>query len=235
MLLIGTLADGSPATDPVVLTTDRAPAGSFVNAHPTLGALGTLALFSPCNATTAGCTGALRISLALASDPRTEVAHLDVAPVAPADVATPAPCLVADKAMFLDGNDFIFNGTMLVTSGVFANNTFQTTPSTLMLEVNPSDTHQGTDWRLIFDSSSLGTPLVPGVYENAMRWPFATDGHPGIDIGGNARGCNTIAGRFQVHFVELQPDNRTVKRALVTFEQHCEGGPALLSGCIHIE
>jgi len=41
--------------------------------------------------------------------------------------------------------------------------------------------------------------------------------------------------RFQVHFFELQPDNHTVKRALITFEQHCEGGPALLSGCIHIE
>src|SRR6185295_14996200 len=74
VLLIGTLPDGSPATDPVVLTTDRASAGSFVNAHPTLGALGTIALFSPCNATAADCAGPLRISLALASDPTIEIA-----------------------------------------------------------------------------------------------------------------------------------------------------------------
>jgi hypothetical protein len=48
-------------------------------------------------------------------------------------------------------------------------------------------------------------------------------------------GCNIVTGRFQVHFFELQPDNHTIKRALLTFEQHCEGGPLLLSGCIHIE
>ncbi|HSR98178.1 MAG TPA: hypothetical protein VLM79_14065, partial [Kofleriaceae bacterium] len=234
VLLIGTLADGSPATGPVVLTTSRASGGSFVNAHPTLGALGTLALFSPCNATADDCAGPLRISLALASDPATEVAHLDVTLEAPDDVASPAPCMVADQAMFFDGNDFIFNGTMLVTSGVFTN-TILTTPSTVHFRVSPSDPGQGTQWFLDFDSSQLGAPLAPGVYENATRWPFNTEGHPGIDVFGNGRGCNKIAGRFQVHFFELQPDNHTVKRALITFEQHCEAGPALLSGCIHIE
>jgi hypothetical protein len=234
VLLVGTLADGSPATDAVVLTTDRASAGSFVDAHPTLGALGTLALFSPCNATAAGCAGALRISLALASDPGTEVAHLDVALVAPTAVASPAPCLVADQAMFFDGNDFIFNGTMLVTAGVFTN-IFQTNSRTLTLRVTPSDPSQGSQWFLDFETTQLGTDMVPGVYENAMRWPFETEGHPGLSIDGNGRGCNIVTGRFQVHFFELQPDNHTIKRALLTFEQHCEGGPLLLSGCIHVE
>ena len=68
VLLIGTLPDGSPATDRVVLTTDRPAAGSFVNPQLTLGGLGTIAMFVPCNATAAGCTGAVRLSLALARD-----------------------------------------------------------------------------------------------------------------------------------------------------------------------
>jgi hypothetical protein len=68
-----------------------------------------------------------------------------------------------------------------------------------------------------------------------MRWPFETEGHPGLSIDGDGRACNIVTGRFQVHFFELQPDNHTIKHALLMFEQHCEGGPPLLSGCIHVE
>lgn len=49
----------------------------------------------------------------------------------------------------------------------------------------------------------------------------------------HGRGCNTIAGRFQVHQFEL--DGTAVSRALVSFEQHCENGAAMLSGCVRYE
>ena len=77
----------------------------------------------------------------------------------------------------------------------------------------------------------LGTALTPGVYEMAQRASFAQPGHPGIDIGGDGRGCNTITGRFQVK--DYTRDATGVVSATISFEQHCEGGPSVLNGCIH--
>ncbi|MFL6283292.1 MAG: hypothetical protein ACJ74Q_09150 [Pyrinomonadaceae bacterium] len=54
-------------------------------------------------------------------------------------------------------------------------------------------------WYLNFSTVRLGTNLVPGVYTNAERAPFASNGHPGIDIFGDGRGCNTITGSFRIH------------------------------------
>ena len=77
--------------------------------------------------------------------------------------------------------------------------------------------------------------IVLGVYEMAQRWPFNQPGHPGLSISGDGRGCNTLTGRFQVHRLELQAGTTMVQRALVSFEQHCEGGSNMLSGCIRFE
>lgn len=232
VLVIGTNPDGSPATDRVVLNTDRAGAGSWVDPSPTVGELGTMANFVPCNATTPGCVGPLRLTLALASDPRTIVAHLDVDLTMPDGVGSTAPCMVANKAMYFDGHDWIFNGTMTVTDASWGGFGSQ---SSISIHLTPSDDHQGLWWDLDFDTRQLGSDLVPGVYEMAQRAPFAGPGHPGLEVTGDGRGCNTISGRFEVHVFELQPSSSTIKRALVSFEQHCEGGPAILSGCVRFE
>src|SRR5262249_34031381 len=59
-----------------------------------------------------------------------------------------------------------------------------------------------TWWDLEF-SSADNTPLVAGTeYDNAERNAFKSAGHPGIDVGGSGRGCNTIGGRFKVLEVE---------------------------------
>lgn len=65
-------------------------------------------------------------------------------------------------------------------------------------------------------ASVEGEPLVVGQYDAAQRTPFRDPGHPGIDIGGDGRGCNEIQGRFTVR--DLAPD---LSRLWITFEQHC--------------
>lgn len=72
-----------------------------------------------------------------------------------------------------------------------------------------------------------GAAFSVGAYEGAQRWPFQGSS-PGLSIGGDGRGCNTLTGRFDV--TEAQADATGALTAFgADFEQHCEGGtPALL-------
>jgi hypothetical protein len=89
-------------------------------------------------------------------------------------------------------------------------------------------------WYLAFSTTHTGKNLVPGVYTNAERAPFASTGHPGLDIDGDGRGCNTLTGTFRVHEIEVDPTNPThILRFTASFEQHCEGGTAALLGTIY--
>jgi len=91
------------------------------------------------------------------------------------------------------------------------------------------------NWFMSFNTYHVtGQNLVPGFYDNAQRAPFASSGHPGIDISGDGRGCNTITGNFTVH--EATFDSSSPPKVLnftASFEQHCEGGPAALLGTIY--
>lgn len=72
--------------------------------------------------------------------------------------------------------------------------------------------------------------LKPGRYPDARRYPF-NDGHPGISISGDGRGCNENTGEFTIASSSF--DSRGRLRALeATFEQHCEGGEPALRGSI---
>jgi hypothetical protein len=184
----------------------------------------------PCNATTPGCTGSLQLTLALASDPQKVIVKLDVELVEPDGVATTAPCMQASRTMYFDGNDYIYNGTLTV---IDADWNASGSVDTLDISLDPVQSGQGLWWSLIFHTQQLDGDLVPGVYEMAQRAPFAGPGHPGLEVTGDGRGCNTISGRFQVHtFARQQAE---VTKALISFEQHCEGGTAMLSGCVRYE
>jgi hypothetical protein len=78
-----------------------------------------------------------------------------------------------------------------------------------------------------------GEQLHPGLYTGAQRAPFRTAKHPGIDVHGSGRGCNEIGGRFDVKDIVIGPDS-TVSRLWMTYEQHCENGPAALFGEIRL-
>ena len=76
-------------------------------------------------------------------------------------------------------------------------------------------------------AAPTGQALAPGLYTDAMRTPFRAATHPGIDIYGDGRGCNTDSGTFRVRDIAWGV-NGTLKRLSLTYEQHCEGAiPAL--------
>jgi hypothetical protein len=78
-------------------------------------------------------------------------------------------------------------------------------------------------WSLVL-AAPAGQPLLPGVYPDAQRAPFADPGHPGLEVVHG--GCNTITGTFTVQ-TALYGSGNALLRLDATFEQHCDGGPAL--------
>ena len=87
------------------------------------------------------------------------------------------------------------------------------------------------EWTLDF-TAPQGETLAVGSYDRAERAPFHSPRRPGIDISGDGRGCNTIAGRFQVLDLDYDATTGTLNRFAANFEQHCEEGAAALVGTI---
>src|SRR5262249_59883202 len=56
-------------------------------------------------------------------------------------------------------------------------------------------TGSGHSWSLDFAAPN-DAPLTPGTYASATRWPFQASGVPGLDVSGDGRGSNTMAGSF---------------------------------------
>jgi len=76
------------------------------------------------------------------------------------------------------------------------------------------------EWNLRF-GAPYGTPLRPGTYSNAARQPFQPAGSPGLDVGGEGRGCNRIFGSFTVTDAVYSVSGQ-IRRFRATFEQRCE-------------
>jgi hypothetical protein len=93
------------------------------------------------------------------------------------------------------------------------------------------DGFNGDWWHLDFEAPD-GAALAPGVYERATRYPFNGAG-PGLSLGGNGRGCNTLTGTFTVTEATFGPSGY-VEAFGATFEQHCEGGSTAARGEVHI-
>lgn len=72
-----------------------------------------------------------------------------------------------------------------------------------------------------------GDILAPGRYD-ATRYPFNGSG-PGLDVGGNGRGCNTLTGNFTVTDAAFSSDG-SVKSFGASFEQHCDGNTPTFTG-----
>jgi Calx-beta domain len=87
-------------------------------------------------------------------------------------------------------------------------------------------------WDLYFIPPS-GSPLAPGAYEGATRWPFQSPTTPGLAIGGENRGCNTLTGRFTVLEAEYGPKGQVLRLA-VDYEQYCGGVAPVLYGSVRI-
>jgi hypothetical protein len=83
-------------------------------------------------------------------------------------------------------------------------------------------------WSLEFMAPG-GSRLSVGNYEGALRAGALDVTRPGIDISGRARGCNRIAGRFDVRDISIGSDG-VLTRFHATYEQHCEAGTPALRG-----
>lgn len=73
-----------------------------------------------------------------------------------------------------------------------------------------------------------GALFTVGTYDRTQRYPFQSAGRPGLDVSGDGRGCNTSTGRFTV--LDVAYTDTTISRFWATYEQHCEGGAAALTG-----
>jgi Putative Ig domain len=80
-------------------------------------------------------------------------------------------------------------------------------------------------WYLNFAGPN-NQPLTPGLYTNAIRWPFQTS-TPGLSVYGDGRGCNTLAGSFEIKEVVYGTGSYGTPGSVLsfraTYEQHCEG------------
>ncbi len=86
---------------------------------------------------------------------------------------------------------------------------------------------EGGDLWIINIASASSDTLHVGVYENTQR--FADASHPGLDVGGQGRGCNMSTGRFEIDEIELDAGGNVTTLDLA-FEQHCEGNDPAVFG-----
>jgi hypothetical protein len=90
---------------------------------------------------------------------------------------------------------------------------------------------QRDDWTIEL-APPVGQQLHVGTYTDAQRSPFRDPGHPGLEVTGDGRGCNTLTGSFTITQLVVDATG-AVKALAATFEQHCEGGAPALHGTIH--
>lgn len=93
------------------------------------------------------------------------------------------------------------------------------------------DSLSSSDWWHLSLNAPTGQQLQIGTYENAARFPSATQ--PGLDLLGLTMGCNTSSGRFVVLEIRYGPQGE-LERFRATFETKCTGAPAGIRGEIYI-
>ncbi len=83
---------------------------------------------------------------------------------------------------------------------------------------------QGLFWICTFGSDKIFQPLRPGEYRDCERAAFAGVGHPGLDIGGDGRGCNMLTGQFSIGsiVVDYSGSEPRLVEFSASFLQYCE-------------
>jgi hypothetical protein len=61
----------------------------------------------------------------------------------------------------------------------------------------------GFSWLIRVGANAAGQPLAVSHYTGAQRATFAEAGHPGPDVGGNQRECQTLSGEFTISALEI--------------------------------
>jgi hypothetical protein len=132
--------------------------------------------------------------------------------------------------MFSQPGDYIDNGVPLEFDS--SNSTIVSgsslSASAILLVV--ADKASGSQWRLEARPHPGGTFKV-GYYGNAVR-DVGYAGRPVLDISWDSRGCNTVAGAFEIR--DLLRSGRAITRLDLLYEQHCDGQPAASWGEVRV-
>lgn len=128
--------------------------------------------------------------------------------------------------MISESGDYIGGGINRFYHPDNAEITLSGTAASLSFRV--SGGNRGDYFNLDF-AAPPGETLSPGVYTRAQRAPFREAGRPGINISGDGRGCNEVAGRFEVKEITTAADG-TIESVWIVYEHRCEGGSKALIG-----
>jgi hypothetical protein len=90
------------------------------------------------------------------------------------------------------------------------------------------------NWADVTIAAPPGAPLATGSYIRAVRAVSRTAGTPGLDVGVNGAGCNTISGKFDIDALSFAPTGELLLFQ-ATFEQRCDNTIDVLYGRIQIE
>ena len=135
--------------------------------------------------------------------------------------ATATPATVAYVVIYSDTGDWVGGGTQREFDPGNAAITVYGSASDLDISLDGGTSGDYFDMEF---AAAPGDVLVPGgIYTDAQRAPFREAGHPGIDIFGDSRGCNTDTGLFEVEDIATDSAG-AVSRLWIVYQQHCEGG-----------
>jgi hypothetical protein len=234
VFVFGRTDAGAPSTEELVLGANRTDAGTFAASSIVLDEAGTTTSFTPCTAATPGCTGPLTLTVALAIDPMTPVASIEVDLVEEAGIWTAEPCLGGGNALVLEGHGFFPGARRTIVDGSF---TLAGGSQFGAATVTPTAPIQGTQWSAEFSTVPVAMPLQPGIYRKAG--PVYGSGKPGIAVTGSSvyAQCDFAPmGEFEVHeFVYTTK----VERMTVSFRQWCgytedDIPTTWVQGCVHV-
>ena len=150
---------------------------------------------------------------------------------------TPQDWVTGGKQYRIGPNDGTWSGAVIYDSQ--ADNPVPLGVRIAFDDTDATPEQLGDWWDLEFHVATIpGAVFGVGKYTDGQRAPFADEGHPGIEVTGDGRGCNTIKGEFEITAFEYDcfPGSTEnafhLTRLAATFKQYCEGGTSYLVGSI---
>ena len=103
-----------------------------------------------------------------------------------------------------------------------------TTPGYILLIITGTTGPTEGHWYYVHLAAPPGQDLHVGTYTGATRAAFRKAGEPGIDIYGDAQGCNEVAGEFTVNEIDFAGSALVAFSASYSFR--CDSLPAEVAG-----
>ncbi len=132
--------------------------------------------------------------------------------------------------MFSQPGDNIDNGVPLEFDSSNSTIVSSSSLSTSAIWLVIADKASGSQWRLEARPRP-GATFEAGYYGNAVR-DVGFVGRPVLDVSWDNRGCNTVAGSFEIR--DLLSSASVITRLDLLYEQHCDGASAASWGEVRV-